>query len=593
MSANQSNLSDPKFGYDLVVAVTQASLNATMKEFLAELTAPEVVSCYVYDANNNLVPISYDDLKAQAKGSDPFQIPNGADPSTNKDLLNLAAANYAGGFKARLGLPDVPLANIPAIVTLSSGTNAPVLFNLLCAEFQISGFEYGPRGRTTWIDQKQPGGGSGDPWYFSAHVALNTTPINPNNPPPKTTQAVKQRIQELKQSIGANAFSVQQLFLNLDTAILQSTPTIVGIPPGWAVWELISSVFLGAYMTQMRKNGTPVLGYSVTVDKPDRSTLQLGALSYENCALLDGSKPIVNPTPAQQAAATFNYLGTTGTTPPTATLCPWNWVELGEVSSFSGVQSVRRAIFVNFFATLLNKEIGPLCQATTVSLTHHGDAYRISYSSQDASNPSTFQSVTVGAPGSDGFTDVLSLKYSHPNHDDSEAADHLSSIHGDFNYTLTGSVAFKDNFIRLSIRAQAYMKFNHHEVGINYDDLPGADYYDKTLTVTYQIGVTGDGHLRVSRTSNVADHSASWNFHPGGILGVFGFENDLKRGIQNVENNLASRLDDNFASYQTQVTNEINGQKGWVFPGSKSFLFKNLLFSSSQDLVAHLTYAAT
>ncbi|ABE62004.1 hypothetical protein Nham_1160 [Nitrobacter hamburgensis X14] len=592
MGAAQSNLSDPKFGYDLVVAVTQASINATMKQFLAGLTAPEVVSCYVYDQNNNLIPISYADLKARAKGADPFQVLAGADPNSNQDLINLTNANFAGGFKARLGLPDVAPGKLPPIMTLSRGTNAPVLFNLLCAEFQITGFEYGPRGRASWINQSQPTGAA-SPWYFSANVALNTSAVDVSNPPAQATSAVKDRINDLRQSVGANAFSVQQLFLALDTAILQSQPTIVGIPAGWAVWELISSVFLDAYMKQMRVNGTPVLGYSVTVNRPDRSKLQLGAISYETCTLLDGSSnPIANPTPAQQAAATFNYLGTTGTVPPTATLFPWNWVEEGEVASFSGVQSVRRDIFVNFFAGLLNQDIGRLCQQTKVSLSHSGDDYHIRYSSSDAPDPKTFQPVKVGARAPDGFTEVLSLTYDHKSHDDSEAADHLSSIHGDFNYMLAGSVALKDNVIRLIIHAAAWMKFNHHEAGINYDDLPGKNYYDKTLTVTFQISVTDTGELKVTKMSSMDDKSAGWDFHGKGIIGTFGFENNLRKGLTSVEANLASRLDDKFASYESEVTNEINSQKGWVFPGSSTFVFKNVAFSAYQDLVAQLTYAA-
>jgi hypothetical protein len=593
MGVAQSNLSDPKFGYDLVVAVTQASLNATMKEFLAGLTAPEVVSCYVYDQNNDLVPISYPDLKAQAKGSDPFQVPDSADPNTNQDLINLTNANYAGGFKAQIGLPDVALSNIPAIVTLSRGTNAPVLFNLLCAEFQITGFEYGPRGRATWIDQSQPAG-TASPWYFSANVALNSSAVDLNDPPAHVTAAVKDRIGVLKQSVGANAFSVQQLFLALDTAILNSQPAIVGIPAGWVVWDLISSVFLDAYMAQMRANGTPVLGYAVTVDRPDHGTLQLGALAYETCTLLDGSSnPFVDPTPAQQAAATFDYLGTRGTSAPTATLFPWNWVDAGEVGSFSGVQSIRRGVFVDFLAGLLNLKIAGLSQQTRVSLRHSGENFHITYSCADAPDPSTFQPVTaVGAPDSDGFTEVLSLHYLHRSHDDSEDTLHTASIHGDFNYTLTGAVMFKDNIIRLVIRAQAWMEFHHHEAGVNYDDLPGANYYDKTLTATFQITVTDSAELRVTRTSSVADHSARWDFHGKGIIGTFGFENDLRKGLTSVQANLANRLDDNFASYESEVTDEINSQKGWVFPGSSTFVFKDVAFSAHQDLVTHLTYAA-
>ena len=126
MGASQSNLSDPHYGFDLVVAVTQASVNATMKQLLAGVTAPEVTACYVYDNSNNLVPIDYKTLVKNANGSDPFKVPAGSNPATDRDLINLTNANFAGGVKAQLGLPDVPLANIPPVVTFGKGAGAPV-----------------------------------------------------------------------------------------------------------------------------------------------------------------------------------------------------------------------------------------------------------------------------------------------------------------------------------------------------------------------------------------------------------------------------------------------------------------------------------
>ena len=588
MSASQSNLSDPKYGYDLVIAVTQASINATMEQFLAGLAASEVISCYVYDAANALVPIDYATLKANAKGSDPFAVPPNADPKSAPDLINLQNANFAGAFKARLGLPDVPLANLPALCTLGNGTNAPVLFNLLCSEFQITGFEYGPRASVSWINASQPTGAEAQPWYFSANVALDNAPITPGT----GTAAVQSRYTQLLDSIGPNAFSIQQLFLNLDTAILQSTPTLVGIPVGWPVWNLIETVFLGAYFTQLKQNGQPVLGYAVALSSPAPSTLQLGALSYECSALQNAGQPIVNPTPAQQDAATFNYLGTTSTLPPTPVTFPWNWVDMGDVNSFSGVQAVRREVFFNFFAGLLNKEVGPLCQDTNVSLSHSGDDYTVSYGSSTNPNPASFNAISpIGAPAADGYTDMLTLDFSNLSSDDSEAADHMSSIYGTFNYALNGAVACNGNQIRILMTAAAYMEFNHHELGINYNDLPGNNYYDKTLTVTYELGVGQEGNLAVTQTNSVADNSAAWDFSPGGILGIVGAENSVRDGLTDVSTNLATVLDSAFSNYVTDVTNEINGYQGWVFPGASSFVFKNVSFSDSQDLISQLTYA--
>jgi hypothetical protein len=586
MSASQSKLSDPKYGYDLVVATTQASINSTMKDFLHGLTAPELIVCYVYDSNNNLVEIPYDTLKTKAKGSDPFSVANGADTVTNQDLVNLTAANFAGGFKAQIGLPEMDPAKLPPIVTLGSGTDAPVIFNLLCAEFQIVGFQYGPRGSSTWINQAQP---SGTPWYFTSQVKLNNITIDPKSPVPA---AVQRRIEDLCRAVGEGAFSVQRLFLDLDTAMLLTTPTVVGIPEGWAVWNLIEGDFMGAYFAQMQKTGQPVLGYSCSPTQPDPSTLQLGAMSWVCCHLLDPSgKSITDPTQAQQDAATLNYLCTTGTTPPVAVPLTWNWVELGEVADCSGIQAVRRDIFVNFLAGVLNQEIASLCLDTTVSLTHKRETYYILYSAPRASDPTKFAAVSPGAAGSDGFASVLSLTFDRKSQDQSEASDHLSVIYGIFNYCLTGDVSVKDNLIRLTLHAVARMGFWHHECGIHYYDLPRANYFDKTLVVIYQLDVSADGELVVnSPPPQISDCSAPWNFHPKGALSLFGGEDAVKKGLNSVENSVAGYLDRAFQRYSNDIAIMINEYHSWVFPGGKTFAFNKILFSDFQDLITHVTY---
>ncbi len=586
MSVSQSNLSDPHYGFDLVVAVTQASVNATLKQLLAGLAAPEVVVCYVYDDSNNLVPIAYQTLIANAKGSDPFTVPAGANPATNPDLINLAAANFAGAVKARLGLPDVPLANLPPIATLGAGSSAPVLFNLLCAEFQIVGFEYGPRGSATWINQSQPSG-SGAPWYFQANVFLNTTTINPNSPVPP---AVQKRIIELQHEV-QNAFTIQKLFLDLDTAILDSSPTIQGIPPGWAVWNLISSVFLGAYFTQLRQSGDPALSYSFTLAAPRPTTLQLGAVSREASPLMQNGQPITNPTPAQSDAATLVYVGSQSTTAPAPVPFAWNWVELNEVSAFSGVQAVRRDVFFTYLASLINAETANLCIATNVHMTHSGEDFTIRYSSGRSTSPQSFRPVSpIAPPDPDGFTTVLSLGFVNNSHDDSESATHSVEIWGDYNFTLNGQVAVKGNQIRVRVQAAAYMEFKHREVFVNYTDLDGKNYYDKTLTVLYTLGVDQKGALQVTQMHDLADHSASWDFDPQGILGKFGFEDKVENGVTSVSQNLSAYIDAAFTGYVDEMTRTINGYRAWVFPGNDAFTFKNLTFSAGQDLTAQLTY---
>ncbi|MGC2087570.1 MAG: hypothetical protein WA702_29880 [Bradyrhizobium sp.] len=586
MSVSQSNLSDPHYGYDLVVAVTQASVNATLKQYLAGLSAPEVFICYVYDTNNNLVPIDYKTLVANAGGTDPFSIPNNAKPATDPGLQKLTAANFAGAVKAQIGLPDLPLESLPAIATFGAGSSAPVLFKLLCSEFQITGFQYGPRGSATWINQSQPTG-SGTPWYFSANVFLNDAPVDPNSPVPP---AVQQRINELRHSV-QNAFTIQKLFLDLSTAILESSPRIEGIPEGWPVWSLISQLFLGAYFGKLQQKGDPVLSYSFTVHAPRPTTLQLGAVSRECSPLLLNGQKINNPSPAQLNATELVYVGTQSTTVPTPVPFAWNWVELGEVNAVSGVQAVRRDVFFNYFSNLINPETAALCISTHVEMHHSGENFTISYSSGQSSSPQPFRVISpIGQPGSDGFTDVLSLSFANNSSDDSTSSTHLVSISGDYNYDMTGRVAVKGNQIRIQIHATVYMEFRHHEVGVGYTDLPGRNYYDKTLTVLYTLGVDQNGALQVTETHGTQDTSAAWAYDPGGILGKFGFENKLRDAVTDVENKLAARIDSAFTTYVGQMTATINGYRAWVFPGNDAFTFKNLGFSSGSDLTAQLTY---
>lgn len=180
-----------------------------------------------------------------------------------------------------------------------------------------------------------------------------------------------------------------------------------------------------------------------------------------------------------------------------------------------------------------------------MSLTHDGETFYVSYTSTRSTSPQVFRPIMpIPAPAADGFTDVLSLTFTNNSHgDDSESAKIFAEIWGDFNYTLTGTAAVKDNQIRITVRAQAYMSFAHREVFVNYTDLAGANYYDKTLTVLYTLGVDQNGALQVTQTSNVADNSAKWDFSPGGILGITGAEDDVKKGLTAVEQNLGSYID--------------------------------------------------
>jgi len=294
MSATQSYLSSPRYGYDFVVATTQTSINATIKEFLSKGTEPEVLVCYVADSNGNPTPIDYATLIKNAHGSDPFKVPAGADPATNQDIKNLYAARYMAGFKAKIGIPPgYAPSETPDFVTLGADTSA-VIYNLMCSEFLVTqytpGSGYNP---AQWLSISQP---SGKAWMFTSKVDLRLE-SGAFDSLPKDVQA------QIK-NMGGGAFSVQQLLFDLDNAGLQSTPTISGVDPASNIGMVLQRDFLDKYFAGVKATGSPVLGCVVKKVGPDQSTLALTNFNFETLPLLspDTKLPYQNPTPQQLGA---------------------------------------------------------------------------------------------------------------------------------------------------------------------------------------------------------------------------------------------------------------------------------------------------
>ena len=153
MSAADSNLSDPKYGYDLVCAVTELGLNVTLLEMLSEQDQ-DLFVCFAYDDNNKVVQVPIEQIQAAA-GVDPFSLADGTD--WNDPVLGkLNDAGFLYAFRAKLGLPaGVPLEQMPNVIALDQG-NSQVTYQLFCAEFSVIVLNYLPRGHNTFTNVTQP-----------------------------------------------------------------------------------------------------------------------------------------------------------------------------------------------------------------------------------------------------------------------------------------------------------------------------------------------------------------------------------------------------------------------------------------------------
>ncbi|HST58951.1 MAG TPA: hypothetical protein VLK84_09690, partial [Longimicrobium sp.] len=461
MSANDSHLSTT--GFDVVVAATQGSINATMKTYLAKVTQPEVIICYVANAQGVATPIDYSILKSYAKGSDPFSVPAGADPAINPDLQNLFAARFLFGIKASIGMPPgYTQTTAPNIVTLGASTSS-VGYTLMCSEFNLVQYTpasgYGP---ASWMNQSQP---DGNAWLFTSQVNLSLTSMDFTCLPSDVKANIK--------NLGGYAFSVQQLLFDLNNAALESVPQITGVVAGTSLYSALENDFVGAYFTTMQKNGAPVLGYTVTQSDAPPSTLPLTDLNFWSAPYVGtNGQPITGLTKSQQSAFTLNYLcSTNGDTLPAPQGFGWNWVDESQETTFDGVVAINRNTFANYFRNQLNSYVARNCYQTWVRVNMDGLDVDYHWSATPGQTP-------VCATPATGPT-VLSYSYN-------SYANDTAGLGGDMGQMTLSSlfnldVTFAGNVVTITQHLVIYTYIKVLATG------DGANVVDVTVTDTFTI----------------------------------------------------------------------------------------------------------
>lgn len=562
MSDIQSYLSSPRYGYDFVVATTQASINATIKEFLSKGSEPEVLVCYIADSNGNPTPIDHATLVSNAHGSDPFKVPANADPATNQDLKNLYAARYMAGFKAKIGIPPgyAPL-QVPDFVTLGTDTSA-VTYNLMCSEFLVTqytpGSGYSP---AQWLSTSQP---NGKAWMFTSKVDLRLESGAFDSLPKDVQNQIK--------NMGANAFSVQQLLFDLDNAGLESVPTISGVDPASNVGLVLQRDFLGKYFAAVKAAGSPVLGCVIKKVAPDPSTLELTNFNFETLPLLQSgsNRPYSHPTPQQSNAATLAYLCAASHDPlPPPVAFDWNWVELNEETVFDGVIAINRNTFAHYFKQQcsLTQYVASNCYTPWVRVWLSGifDQNR-HYDWKLTGN----QSPTITSPP----TGPVVLKYSYS----SREAEDDAGLDGDMGEMKLSSsfdmaISFSKNTIVIQQQLIIWTYIRSLQTSTS------GRVVDRTITDTYTLTVDENGRLATVRTSNLKDDSQSLGTND--FLNFFTNLNEWSDDVVKWGRGLKET---------TLKDIPVGIVQDFVFPGGKTFVFKDGHFSDNQDLVAHISY---
>lgn len=574
MSKNQSDLSNPHYGYDMVLATTQASVNATMEEWLSKYTGSPFIQAYAYNPNHSsgqtgISPIDFDQLKREM-GFDPFSIPNNTSTDDPR-IKKLQEQKFMFAFQIEIGIPThFPLSAIPPVISFNK-EGAYVTYNMVCKTFKIIAIEPALYGQTSWLNLSQDD--SDIPWVFSYTVDLNLQSDNINNHFHKLPPATQKQIKNL----GENMFSVQQLFLDLNTAGLTNNVKIEGLKATSETYIILTQVFLDTYMKQLSKNGGVMLGYSVTSKKPFPQNVSLipTDLNFEICSYKD-SKGKSTP---DYDAYTLNYLiMSKGNPMPAPAQFSWNWVNKSNVSKYAGVMAINKQAFVNFLRNLLSPSLNTISKKPTTHFHINCDKASIKWGMKSDASPHRYLAVQNG--GSHG----LSYSYSQSSSDSSKKYCGIYYTKGNLGlkYTVQSDVYIQGTSITVSTLLNMHVHLNV-EGGV-----AAGNFARKKATTTYTLGVDAQGALSVTQSPiSIEDHSQKVKT---GAWAKFITLGELKKTVNEIKDSLQGWLSNYLTQEADQITRMLNGSNGWTFPGGKTFTFQNAEFSDNQDLVANVIY---
>jgi hypothetical protein len=429
----------------------------------------------------------------------------------------------------------------------------------MCAQFTAVELVLGRR-QNKWINVSQ---NPQSPLRFTSKIDLRQIQADNDKLPPAVK---KQKEAFIERGFG---FTIQQLFLDLDTAFGATTPDIVGIDPGSWLRSVLDRYFMSCYMNALKKNPAPVLGYSFSFDHQEEalaSTLPITHTAMAVSPFVDAAGDRVpKPSPTQQEVSTLNYQCTTNHKKPQQTVpFNWNWVEENEISDFDGVMAINRDTFAHYLHDQLIDLVKTNCYNAWVRVWLDGISCYYAWKLIPMQTPKI--KFTQTGPN------VLNFSYDHEGYDKAGSVVTVGKmcLRPNFNVTVT----FSSNAITIKQRLAIWL-----EIGCLGQTADG-NVIDRTITDTYHLTIENN-RLVAKQTTTTEDHST---------MGSVGKFFNFFTGVDDLVNNVGSWLQ-NFT--QTQLTSmPLSVVQDFIFPGGNAFAFKKVMFSDNQDLLAHITYLA-
>lgn len=602
MSSSDSNLNS--IGYDMVVGLTQNSINSTMKKVIKSVQGTVETICYVYTDGflTDVEPISYQELLDKTKsdefpdGVDPFSVSNGA-KSNDPDSETVAKGNalyqalFAFAFQAGMGMPEMLNdAPVPDIILLQDQISPQrVNYQMYFKTFQIVQLTAGVGVWSFDNFHQMPGA----PWIFGWEVNLDLESSSFEDLPQETQDSIK----NLDNS---SMFSVQQLLLDLSTpALSPNNSTTVEIQTTLGAnspaWNLLQTDFLNTYWASLQATGNVVFSYAIQPTNSQPNTAQPSLIPTDLNFVVTPYIPSSDETlteAEQNGLYTLNYLimANGNQMPSPVAPLPWNWLNKAEDHDNDGIVSIKKNDFVAYLKNLLAGTLSTVCIQPTVDMKM--DGLKVHYS-WGATSPNPMPQYSV--VNQEGSTHVLTCDY-----DSKEAYDEIF-LQGDTTITSSTNVDvyLQGQTIKCVTTVAVYLDIGLAGVGgHDISHTRGAIFAKKNTTTFTMSANINTGSLHVDMQVDLVDLTQSSNknaaYYDGDLNASFFAEmltfGDIDDMVSSIQSYYTNKMSSYLNNYNSNILNLLNNLNAWVFPGASTFSYSNCAFSDFQDLTTMVSY---
>ncbi len=575
--AKNCHLSDPKYGYDLVVSTTATAINNNIKRTMKNKRKNKNSTVVWYQQST---PTSPAIPMNPITGLNPFSISLENDPPQA-----ILESDFTFAIKAGFDLPsEDDFIQLPNMVIFDRGSKAAT-YQLYFPTLEIITLSRNEKGSPVWKKIEQS---AGNPILFKFIADLNFEDAEEEGFDKLPAAAKAQFTIEDDQS----AFNVQQIFLDLATAKLENAPRIESLPSTGPIYTTLLNDFINTYWNTHHPKGKFILGQAVQKNNvlPQTGATQPTSLNLEVVPHCDENGNKTN----QFDLYTLNYLMKVNHQKlPTPVPFAWNWVKRKNAVHHDGVMAIKRDIFAKSLAKNLMKHLSGVCitPAVTFEIPTIFDHLK-SFDFKPAI--ANFQYVDRNTNGVKnkmknlGWTEehknrtILSLNF----HSTAEASDSIGLQYGQFKLVSKNRalVAVKGKEIKLSMKATMDIDFDPGNIA--YLGAEGRVATYKT-TAIYVTSVDESGKMVVKMKAGYPKKVLA----PSKFKSALFNESDGSNGLTSAITNCYALIPDKLQSYTSHLENLLNNSaNNWVFPGGMSLQFKDVVFSDHQDLVTPIKY---